>query len=156
MWIITENECYNTDNILTIEWDIEAGNSAITFNFVNGTSARHEVDDDICCDVANNLRNALIKKADVWDMEAECCRLSMLREDYDIMMMGIEELDLPVRIFNTLKNGHIDTVADIIALSKEELMRIRYMETRYLTYIKNSLCEHLPDRAKGWWNSNRE
>lgn len=53
----------------------------------------------------------------------------------------IEELDLGVRAFNSLKRDGINTIGELIAKSEEEIIRIRNLGTKSLTEIKEKLKE---------------
>lgn len=51
----------------------------------------------------------------------------------------IEELDLGVRAFNSLKRDGINTIGELINKSEEEIIRIRNLGTKSLTEIKERL-----------------
>ena len=64
-------------------------------------------------------------------------RLRGLREDLE---MTIEELDLSVRSFNCLKRAGINTVADLIARTEEDMMKVRNMGRKSLEEVQNKLA----------------
>lgn len=53
----------------------------------------------------------------------------------------IEELDLGVRAFNSLKRDGINTIGELVNKSEEEIIRIRNLGTKSLTEIKVKLEE---------------
>lgn len=53
----------------------------------------------------------------------------------------IEELDLGVRAFNSLKRDGIHTIGELISKTDEEIIRIRNLGTKSLTEIKEKLEE---------------
>ena len=57
-----------------------------------------------------------------------------------LLELTIEELDLSVRSFNCLKRANINTVADLIAKTEEEMMRVRNMGRKSLEEVQNKLA----------------
>lgn len=55
--------------------------------------------------------------------------------------MTIDELDLPTRIHNSLRNAGIETVGQLLATPKKELMTYRNLGAKSLSIIKESLGE---------------
>lgn len=53
--------------------------------------------------------------------------------------MTIEELDLSVRSFNSLKRAGINTVADLVDKSQEEMMKVRNLGRKSLEEVINKL-----------------
>jgi DNA-directed RNA polymerase subunit alpha len=51
----------------------------------------------------------------------------------------IDELDLPTRIYNSLRNAGIETVGQLITIPKKELMTYRNLGAKSLSIIKESL-----------------
>ncbi len=56
--------------------------------------------------------------------------------------MKIEQLDLSVRLFNSLKRSGIYTVAQIIRLTEEDVMRLRSLGRKSFKELKEKLAEH--------------
>ncbi len=56
--------------------------------------------------------------------------------------MKIEQLDLSVRLFNSLKRSGIYTVAQIIRLTEEDVMRFRSLGRKSFKELKEKLSEH--------------
>ncbi|MBQ7566496.1 MAG: DNA-directed RNA polymerase subunit alpha, partial [Oscillospiraceae bacterium] len=56
-----------------------------------------------------------------------------------VLELTIEELDLSVRSFNCLKRANINTVADLIARTEEDMMKVRNMGRKSLEEVQNKL-----------------
>jgi len=56
--------------------------------------------------------------------------------------MKIEQLDLSVRLFNSLKRSGIYTVAQIIKMTEEDVMRLRSLGRKSFKELKEKLSEH--------------
>lgn len=56
--------------------------------------------------------------------------------------MKIEQLDLSVRLFNSLKRSGIYTVAQIVRLTEEDVMRFRSLGRKSFKELKEKLAEH--------------
>src|SRR3989344_146649 len=59
----------------------------------------------------------------------------------DAMKMTIDELDLPTRLYNSLRNAGIETVSDMLSTPKKELMGFRNLGAKSLSIIEDSLKE---------------
>lgn len=59
----------------------------------------------------------------------------------EILKMTIEELDLPARIVNTLKNGGIETVGQLLGTSRKDLTKIKNLGVKSLSLIEEKLRE---------------
>ena len=65
-----------------------------------------------------------------------------------VLEMTIEELDLSVRSFNCLKRANINTVADLISKTEDEMMKVRNLGRKSLEEVINKLAMmglHLAD-----------
>ena len=62
-------------------------------------------------------------------------------EKEKVLEMTIEELDLSVRAFNCLKRAGVDTVADLISKSQEDMMKVRNLGKKSLEEVLNKLDE---------------
>ena len=61
-------------------------------------------------------------------------------EEPDTMLnMTIEELDLSVRSFNCLKRANINTVADLISKTEDEMIKVRNLGRKSLEEVKQKL-----------------
>ena len=56
--------------------------------------------------------------------------------------MKIEQLDLSVRLFNSLKRSAIYTVGQIINQTEEDVMRLRSLGRKSFKELKEKLAEH--------------
>lgn len=59
----------------------------------------------------------------------------------EVLKMRIEELDIPTRIVNALGNGNIETIGQLLAAPKEDLMKIKNLGAKSLTIIEEKLKE---------------
>ena len=57
-----------------------------------------------------------------------------------MLQLTIEELDLSVRSFNCLKRANINTVADLIAKTEDDMMKVRNMGRKSLEEVQNKLA----------------
>ena len=57
--------------------------------------------------------------------------------------MTIDELDLPTRIYNSLRNAGIETIGDMLSTPKKDLMGYRNLGAKSISIIEESL------RARG-------
>ncbi len=53
--------------------------------------------------------------------------------------IAVDELDLPTRIYNSLKNAGMETVADILSTPRKELMAYRNLGAKSLSIIEEAL-----------------
>ncbi|MCL5676032.1 MAG: DNA-directed RNA polymerase subunit alpha, partial [Patescibacteria group bacterium] len=59
----------------------------------------------------------------------------------DILKMTVEELDLPTRITNSLKNGGIETVGQLLGTPRKELLKIKNLGGKSLSSVEEKLRE---------------
>lgn len=59
----------------------------------------------------------------------------------EVMRMTVDELDLPTRIYNSLRNAGIETVGQLLTTPKKELMNYRNLGAKSLSVIDESLKE---------------
>ncbi len=57
----------------------------------------------------------------------------------EVLKMTIDELDLPTRIYNSLRNAGIETVADMLNTPKKELMGYRNLGAKSLSIIEEAM-----------------
>lgn len=58
-----------------------------------------------------------------------------------VMEMTIEDLDLSVRSFNCLKRANINNVADLVAKTEDDMMKVRNLGRKSLEEVKKKLEE---------------
>lgn len=59
----------------------------------------------------------------------------------DVLKMLIEELDLPTRLENALKNGGIETVGQLLGTPRKELLKIKNLGGKSLGIVEDKLRE---------------
>lgn len=59
----------------------------------------------------------------------------------DILKLTIDELDLPTRIYNSLRNGGIETLGQLLGTTKKDLMGMRNMGAKSISIIEEKLRE---------------
>jgi len=59
----------------------------------------------------------------------------------DVLKMLIEELDLPTRLENALKNGGIETVGQLLGTPRKELLKIKNLGGKSLSIVEEKLRE---------------
>jgi len=58
-----------------------------------------------------------------------------------ISKLTIDELDLPTRIYNSLKNGGIETLGQLLATTKKDLISMRNMGSKSIMVVEEKLKE---------------
>lgn len=59
----------------------------------------------------------------------------------DVLKMLIEELDLPTRLENALKNGGIETVGQLLGTPKKDLLKVKNLGGKSLEIVEEKLRE---------------
>lgn len=59
----------------------------------------------------------------------------------NILKMTIDELDLPTRIYNSLRNGGIETIENLLATPRKDLISMRNMGGKSISVIDEKLQE---------------
>jgi DNA-directed RNA polymerase subunit alpha len=59
----------------------------------------------------------------------------------EILKMTVEELDLPTRITNSLKNGNIETVGQLLGTPRKDLLKMKNLGAKSLTTVEEKLRE---------------
>jgi DNA-directed RNA polymerase alpha subunit len=57
------------------------------------------------------------------------------------MKLTIDELDLPTRIYNSLRNGGIETIGQLIETPRKDLIGMRNMGGKSISIIEDKLKE---------------
>lgn len=57
----------------------------------------------------------------------------------EYLSMTVDELDLPTRIYNSLRNAGIETVGDMLKVPRKELMAYRNLGAKSITLIEDAL-----------------
>lgn len=59
----------------------------------------------------------------------------------ELLKTSLEELDLPVRLTNSLKAGKIETIGDFLARDKRDLLKMKNMGPKSITQVEEKLRE---------------
>jgi|SRR3989344_5907210 len=59
----------------------------------------------------------------------------------EILKTSLEELDLPVRLTNSLKTGKIETIGDFLKKDKRELLKMKNMGPKSISLVEEKLKE---------------
>ncbi len=59
----------------------------------------------------------------------------------EILKMTVEELDLPTRITNSLRNGGIETVGQLLGTPRKDLLKIKNLGAKSLSAVEEKLRE---------------
>ena len=97
---------------------------------------------DALKDAAKILTSCFLQIYEPKAMDEETANVSVNPSVSDeILKMTIEELDLPTRIFNALKNGNIETVGQLLGTPKKELVKIKNLGSKSVSLIEDKLRE---------------
>lgn len=59
----------------------------------------------------------------------------------DLLRTSLEELDLPVRLTNSLKTGKIETIGDFLAKDRKDLLKMKNMGPKSISLVEEKLRE---------------
>lgn len=59
----------------------------------------------------------------------------------DLLKLTVDELDLPTRIYNSLRNGGVETIRDLLNTPRKDLISMRNMGAKSITIIEEKLGE---------------
>lgn len=59
----------------------------------------------------------------------------------EVLKMTVDELDLPTRIYNSLRNGGIETLQQLLATARKDLINMRNMGVKSISIIEDKLKE---------------
>ncbi len=59
----------------------------------------------------------------------------------EVLKLTVDELDLPTRIYNSLRNGGIETIQQLLAIPRKELINMRNMGVKSIKIIEEKLGE---------------
>lgn len=57
----------------------------------------------------------------------------------NVMKLTVDELDLPTRIYNSLRNGGIETFSDLVSIARRDLITMRNMGAKSISIIEDKL-----------------
>jgi len=59
----------------------------------------------------------------------------------DLLKLTVDELDLPTRIYNSLRNGGVETIGDLLSTPRKDLISMRNMGAKSIAIIEEKLGE---------------
>jgi len=59
----------------------------------------------------------------------------------DLLKLTVDELDLPTRIYNSLRNGGVETIGDLLNTPRKDLISMRNMGAKSIAIIEEKLGE---------------
>ncbi|MBI2327278.1 DNA-directed RNA polymerase subunit alpha [Candidatus Curtissbacteria bacterium] len=59
----------------------------------------------------------------------------------DVLKTSLEELDLPVRLTNSLKSGKIETIGDFLQKDRKDLLKMKNMGPKSVSLVEEKLLE---------------
>lgn len=59
----------------------------------------------------------------------------------ELLKLTVDELDLPTRIYNSLRNGGIETISDLLSAPRKDLISMRNMGAKSIAIIEEKLGE---------------
>src|SRR3990167_8593993 len=59
----------------------------------------------------------------------------------EVLRTSLEELDLPVRLTNSLKSGKIETIGDFLKKDKKDLMKMKNLGPKSIRFVEDKLKE---------------
>ncbi len=72
-------------------------------------------------------------------VEAPVIATSSISED--LLRLTVDELDLPTRIYNSLRNGGIETIGQLLLTPRKDLISMRNMGAKSIAIIEEKLSE---------------
>lgn len=70
---------------------------------------------------------------------AETPAVVMSAEEVEVLKLTVEELDLPTRIANALRQGGLETVADLQSVPRETLAKVKNLGEKSLAVVQEAL-----------------
>lgn len=89
--------------------------------------------------IGGTYHNKIKKEPEVQELPPIDEGVNPENEDYQKLDRTIEDLDLSVRSFNCLKRAGINTVKDLVAMTEDELMKVRNLGRKSLEEVKKKL-----------------
>ncbi|MDO8657233.1 MAG: DNA-directed RNA polymerase subunit alpha [Candidatus Levybacteria bacterium] len=105
--------------------------------WTNGTIAPRDALDEAAKNLASYFLQIYEPKA---MMPAEGVVISPSISE-DVLKLTVDELDLPTRIYNSLRNGGIETLGHLLGTPKKDLMTMRNMGGKSVAIIEEKLRE---------------
>ena len=106
--------------------------------WTNGTVTPKEALNHAAKILANSFMQIFEPKASVDTMDGAVVSSSV---PHETLKMTIDELDLPTRIYNSLRNGGIETIEQLLSTPRKELISMRNMGGKSISVIEEKLKE---------------
>lgn len=106
--------------------------------WTNGTVSPRESLNQAAKILTNSFLQVYEPKASEVSSEAPAITSSVPQ---NILNMTIDELDLPTRIYNSLRNGGIETIEQLLATPRKDLIAMRNMGGKSISIIEEKLQE---------------
>lgn len=107
------------------------------FIWTNGTLSPREALDEAAKVIASYFLQIYEPKA---QLPAQGVAISLGVSD-DILKLTIDELDLPTRIYNSLRNSDIETIGQLLGKPRKDLLNMRNMGAKSISVIEEKLRE---------------
>ena len=59
----------------------------------------------------------------------------------DLLKTSLEELDLPIRLTNSLKSGKVETIGDFLTKDRKDLLKMKNMGPKSISLVEEKLKE---------------
>ncbi|HEX8932205.1 MAG TPA: DNA-directed RNA polymerase subunit alpha [Patescibacteria group bacterium] len=107
--------------------------------WTNGTVSPKEVLQHTAKILANSFMQIYEPKEGGASSEGTAASLSTVPQN--VLKMTIDELDLPTRIYNSLRNGGIETIEQLLAAPRKDIISMRNMGGKSISVIEEKLNE---------------
>lgn len=105
--------------------------------WTNGSVTPQEALDETAKILASFFRQVYEPQSE--GVEAPVIATSSVSED--LLRLTVDELDLPTRIYNSLRNGGIETIGQLLSTPRKDLISMRNMGAKSIAIIEEKLSE---------------
>lgn len=105
--------------------------------WTNGSVTPREALDETSKILSSFFRQVYEPQSD--GVEAPAVATSSVSED--LLRLTVDELDLPTRIYNSLRNGGIETIGQLLSTPRKDLISMRNMGAKSIAIIEEKLSE---------------
>lgn len=105
--------------------------------WTNGSVTPKEALDETAKILSSFFRQVYEPQTD--GIEAPAVATSSVSED--LLRLTVDELDLPTRIYNSLRNGGIETIGQLLSTPRKDLISMRNMGAKSIAIIEEKLSE---------------
>jgi DNA-directed RNA polymerase subunit alpha len=109
--------------------------------WTNGAVTPHEALMQSAKLLSGAFSQIYLPEGETYVATAESSTVSNVASDSPSLRLTIDELDLPTRIYNSLRNGGIETIGQLIERPRKELVSMRNMGSKSITIIEEKLKE---------------